>query len=391
MKKLFAVIIFLAILTLMRCSRSVSAFTPPELTTKYSANAPTADGFMGSAEWNDTTKYAINLAGVTTTEAWLYIKHNETHIFVGLLVWEIQAHGFDEFVLAFDEGDDGSYGSGTRDFVLTPLQEDLKVCDSDHTLRDGYYNISFYADLDEIDFSADCAHETDHATTPSEIEYSEGLAFVDDHWEAEFAIPFVGLDGGTSDVSDLSCNVTDTIGIKIQYFFSPGANSFYYPEGDKLQVEQYANLSFPVPTIESCDSLGTRKDNFTLHEDVYINGSGFLPSTTYNVYVVDDTETWIDGMLIPARISGTTTSILSQSDGTLSPIVIWGNASIVGNYDIVIDVNGNGLYDADVDTLDNNDVALTAGFTVPELSSIVLLLCIVATLLTTTLSRKRHI
>jgi hypothetical protein len=222
--------------------------TEPELVAIYSSTSPTIDGTLRTSEWQDTTRYTISLTrylSTETIEAWLYIKHNETHINLGLLMWSCAIHDLDEFVIVFDEGDDGGYGSGTRDYVLTPLQEDLKVWDSNHALRDGFYdNDSWYAMLSEIDFAANATYETDHPTDPSEIEYREGYGWVDAHWECEFSVPFVGHDGGTTDVSDLVCTTEDIIGLKIQYFNNPGANNYYYPEGNKHQISTYASLSF---------------------------------------------------------------------------------------------------------------------------------------------------
>lgn len=393
MKKALVILISITLVMLSMLLRYVSAAPlPPELTARYSANSPTIDGFLGSAEWNDTIRYTINMTRYSTTEiigAWLYVKHNETHINFGLLVWSIGTHAYDEFILAFDEGDDGNYGSGTRDYALTPLQEDLKAWDSDQVLHDGYYNVSWYAKITGIDFAANATYEIDHGTSPSEIEFWEGLGWVDDHWECEFSIPFVGDDGGTADVSDLSCTVLDTIGIKIQYFYT-GTN-FFYPEGDKMVVGTYANLSFPPPTIESCTTLGEKKDNFNLHENVFVNGTDFSPFKTFDFYIVNDTETWTNGTAIPARVAGTSATIVSDANGTVLPTGVWSDPSAVGKYDMVVDVNGNGLYEVGIDALDNNDVEVTAGFVIPEYASLSLLLLFqMATLLSLIASKRKH-
>ncbi|MCJ7423769.1 hypothetical protein MUP01_05820 [Candidatus Bathyarchaeota archaeon] len=293
MKKALVILISLVLVMLPMLVHYVSAAPlPPELIARYSANSPTIDGFLGSVEWNDTTRYTVNMTRYSTTETietWLYVKHNGTHINLGLLVWSIGTHAYDEFILAFDEGDDGNHGSGTRDYALTPLQEDLKAWSSDQVLHDGYYNVSWYAKTTEIDFGANATYETDHGTSPSEIEFWEGLGWVDDHRECEFSIPFVGNDGGTDDFSNLSCTVLDTIGMKIQYFYT-GTN-FYYPEGDKMAVSTYANLSFPPPTIESCNTHGEKKDDFNLYENIFVNGTEFSPFKTFDFYIVNDTET----------------------------------------------------------------------------------------------------
>jgi len=41
----------------------------------------------------------------------------------------------------------------------------------------------------------------------------------------------------------------------------------------------------------------------------------------------------------------------------------------VGQYDIVIDVGGDGNCDYEIDALDDNDVEVTAGFLIPEVPS----------------------
>ena len=391
MKKNFATLVCLVLLLLFGFAGHVFGSTPPEINAKYRAINPTIDGYMGTAEWNDTAKYDIGLAGTTNIDAWLYAKHNGTHIHVGLLVWEINVHSTDQFTIAFDEGDDGGSGSGTRDYNLTSAQEDLKVVDGGHSVNDGFfYTGSFWAVADEIDFDADCVHENDHGTLESEIENFEGLSWVDDHWEVEFSIPFVGNDAGTSDLSDLSCTVTDTIGLKIQYYYGPGINYYFYPEGNKTEITKYANLNFPAPTVESCNVTGAKRDIFVLNEDVYSNGTGFLPTTTYDLYVVNDVDVWIDGMSIPSRIADTATSILSDANGTLIPVIVWSNPSTIGEYDVVVDVNANGLYDAGIDALDNDDVEITAGLVVPELTPILFLSTIILLMILCAVLQRRN-
>lgn len=125
--------------------------------------------------------------------------------------------------------------------------------------------------------------------------------------------------------------------------------------------------------IESCDSAGVRKDTFSLNENVYVNGSGFSQSITYDLYVVNDTL-WSDGMLIPSSIPGTATTLTSDASGNIPTTAVWNASLTPGKYDVIIDVNGNGKYDADIDILDDNDIEVTAGFiAVPEFSNFALI------------------
>jgi hypothetical protein len=121
------------------------------------------------------------------------------------------------------------------------------------------------------------------------------------------------------------------------------------------------------PTIESCESTGIKKDIFIIGDDVYANGTGYRPSTTYDIYLVEDI-TWVDGIAIPPRIMGTTSTITSDASGNVPPTLLWSDPLKAGKYDIVVDVNGDGLYYAESDALDDSDVQVTAGFfVIPEL------------------------
>lgn len=132
--------------------------------------------------------------------------------------------------------------------------------------------------------------------------------------------------------------------------------------------------TIPPPIIESCDWQGLVRDSFDVTDVMLVNGSGFQPSTTYAVYVVNDV-TWTDGMNIPTRVPGTATEILSDSSGNVIPSRVWNAPLTIGKYDILVDVNDNGKYDADTDAIDDNDIQVTAGLQViPEFSSVIVML-----------------
>ena len=117
-----------------------------------------------------------------------------------------------------------------------------------------------------------------------------------------------------------------------------------------------------VLTFESANLTGIRCDNFTAGDAVYAIGSGLTPNTTYNIYVVTDT-TWTDGMSIPSRVPGTALTVTTDGTGSIpTGTSVWTN-SIAGDYDIVVDVDANGLYDTGIDGLDDMDTG-SAGFIV---------------------------
>jgi len=116
-------------------------------------------------------------------------------------------------------------------------------------------------------------------------------------------------------------------------------------------------------TIASCDAFGKPEDLFSLNETMYVMGSGYAGSAfgisglrIYNVHVVKDVFLWKDKMPIPKRIPGTVQRIFPDSSGKISPTPVWTAPLTAGPYDIIVDVNGNGLYDAGIDALDDNSV-----------------------------------
>jgi len=237
MKKILAVTFLLVLLAFSVSLRNAGASIMPEFLASYSTNYPVIDGVMGTAEWSDANSYEISLVGATEISATIYFKHADMaihNIYIGLKVFAAQ-HENDQFTFYFDEGNDEGYGSGTRDGILTRNQEDLKTWRSSplagYNIIDGYYGGPWRTVGGGGDFDAECS-------------------FVVDHWECEFAIPFVGNDGGgpLDDVSDLVCTIADTIGFKIQYFIEPGGNNYYYPAGGNEEIGTYTTLSFAPST-----------------------------------------------------------------------------------------------------------------------------------------------
>ena len=127
----------------------------------------------------------------------------------------------------------------------------------------------------------------------------------------------------------------------------------------------------PPCEVESSDDAGATWNTFQVGDSVYIYGSGYPASTSYDIYVVADTA-WTDGIPIPAGEAGTATTVHTDSTGAIaysnidgsgtSPALIWTSA-VYGDYDIVVDVNGNGNYDSCMDALNEKDVG-DAGFVV---------------------------
>jgi hypothetical protein len=117
-------------------------------------------------------------------------------------------------------------------------------------------------------------------------------------------------------------------------------------------------------TIESCDSNGNKKDEFSPSEDIYVFGDGYEPNTDYTLYIVHHQITWTDGMAIPTpRL--VTAPVHSNESGHIQKTLVW-DAPSPGKYDIIVDVVNPGVYDQGVDALDNGNEITAGFFVIPE-------------------------
>jgi hypothetical protein len=120
------------------------------------------------------------------------------------------------------------------------------------------------------------------------------------------------------------------------------------------------NLS-PCATGEATDSTGNIRNGFITKENVYATGNNFPPSTPVNIYVVND-HPWIDGMGITFDVSGDgRNTATTDALGNLGPVLIWPSPLTVGSYDVVFDVEQNGVYNKAIDVVDHPN---HPGFTV---------------------------
>jgi len=169
----------------------------------------------------------------------------------------------------------------------------------------------------------------------------------------------------------------DAWGNPFRQWFTGETSSTITVTADGTYTAQY----YAPSSLESCDAAGIKKDSFVIGETMYVMGTGYALSKTYNIYVVADLN-WTDKQAIPARIPGTATQVTSDPSGNMT-VAVWNPPTGPGKYDIVLDGNENGQYDAGIDALDDNDIEVTAGFTIiPEfLLSLILPLFMILTML----------
>ena len=118
------------------------------------------------------------------------------------------------------------------------------------------------------------------------------------------------------------------------------------------------------PSVQSSSSGGNPTAVFTSNQPVCFKGNGFAPSTTYDIYVVDHVAEWFDGMPIPDRILGTAIHVTSDSSGNISTTTLWSPPLKTGTYDIIVDLDHNGIYNSTTDL--RSSVTIESGLPIPE-------------------------
>jgi PKD repeat protein len=122
------------------------------------------------------------------------------------------------------------------------------------------------------------------------------------------------------------------------------------------------------PTIESAKFISpgfwTTSNEFYPGDDVCAILSGFSPDTSYEVQVVKDVA-WSDGTSIPSYVAKAT--LVTDAFGEVADAYIVWSGATPGKYDMIVDVNGNSIYDVGVDAIDDFDVSTAGFFVIPEL------------------------
>lgn len=119
-------------------------------------------------------------------------------------------------------------------------------------------------------------------------------------------------------------------------------------------IDYHKAVGFRVGIANSTSVLGGNfADNFTYGDVVLIKGVGFLPGMNVTVYAVADKNNWADGDTIPDVVAKKGGIIIGATGRLAESIWDAPNKTSAGKkYDLVVDVNSNGLYDSSLDVID---------------------------------------
>ena len=118
------------------------------------------------------------------------------------------------------------------------------------------------------------------------------------------------------------------------------------------------------PDIGACDSNGITKTVFADADDVYVKGQG-ADGATYNVYVMPDQTSWNGNENLEAN-KVAKISVTVDNTEQFRQLIWAGTQTIPEKYDLVLDTNGNGVFDLGDDVEDGMEVGLTI---VPEFAT----------------------
>ena len=113
-------------------------------------------------------------------------------------------------------------------------------------------------------------------------------------------------------------------------------------DGDVTSVS-----SKSIGSVSSTDSNGNAKNCFLTTETVYAKGTGFCKNCNYNIYVCSHPVS--NG----ASLSGSS-SVSTDSNGYFTPQPKSLGPFPKGDYDIVVDENGDGYYNSGIDAIDSS-------------------------------------
>jgi subtilase family serine protease len=218
-----------------------------------------------------------------------------------------------------------------------------------------------YADPTVTGINVDSLSEIDETYKPEECTTPQSAYMIDSTGSGNFTLRFTDISGADSILVykiDPSSTPPDQW-ILLDATTTADTVTFTMEVGDPPVVF----CSGAQPTAASSSATGASIDTYRVDADVYATGSGFTTATV-DIYVVHDRD-WNNGDQIPSDVTGAVETA-SVANGDVGPVLVWHAPLMIGEYDIVIDANQDGFYNAATDGLDSG----SPGFVVIDMPSV---------------------
>ena len=112
-------------------------------------------------------------------------------------------------------------------------------------------------------------------------------------------------------------------------------------------------------TVWSTDLADSSKATFNLTDSVYVRGEGFTADANVTVYLIPD------GMAASPSNAVADASTTTNSTGGLPVTLVWSQPLTLGEYDIWVDVNQNGVFDG-ADVWESQSIGIYPVDVIPE-------------------------
>jgi len=107
--------------------------------------------------------------------------------------------------------------------------------------------------------------------------------------------------------------------------------------------------------IWACNSTGSSTDSFYDNGTVYLTSTNITSTTQQiRIYIVSNNDSWVDGTMLSDASTGYR-ELSTNSSGLIPITAIWTRPRI-GKYDVVADINRDGVYNSSIDFVDNVSV-----------------------------------
>ena len=154
--------------------------------------------------------------------------------------------------------------------------------------------------------------------------------------------------------------------------------------GGKVYIGSEDNKVYAFATsVWSTDSVGNSKATFNLTDSIYVRGEGLTADTSVTIYLIPD------GVYALPSNAVANASTITTSTGDLSVTLVWSQPLTLGEYDIWVDVNQNGVFDG-ADVWNSQSIGIYPLDVIPEFPAwtSMLLVLVLVTVVIATYKRK---
>ena len=151
-------------------------------------------------------------------------------------------------------------------------------------------------------------------------------------------------------LKDISFVDSSTIMATVPAGYHPGTYNLYVanPDGGYTMLRNTFTIEEDYSTQMSADRDCQPKDIFDTSagnlEDIYVAGTIPVPAGTYTFYLTRDKDQWLNGDVICSAGCVASRLINIDSSGQFCGLLWTPPVGDNNNYDIILDVNGNGYF-----------------------------------------------